>query len=192
MQRPIILLLLGSLLAFPALAEKADRNKPVHLEADRLTVDDAKKVHILQGNVRLSQGTLIIRCEKLVVTQDKEGFQKGIATGGPGGLARFRQKREGLDEYIDGEAERIIHDDKAGKTEFFQRAYVKSGHDEVRGQYISYDGHTENYLVTSGPDASSPAGQTTGRVHAVIQPKSRPESSLPPPSSSSPSSSQEK
>lgn len=170
----ISLLLLGTL-SCAALAEKADRDKPVNLEADRITVDDARKVHVLEGNVQLVQGTLVIRCDKLVITQDGDGFQKGTATGGPGGLARFRQRREGKDEYIDGEAERIVHDGKGEKTEFFQRAHVKSGNDEVRGQYISYDGRTENYVVTSGP-AGTTATATPGkdtRVRAVIQPKPR-------------------
>lgn len=161
------------LTAQPALAERADRDKPVNLEADRITVDDVKKVHIFEGNVQLIQGSLIIRTEKLVVTQDAEGFQKGLASGGEGGLARFRQKREGKNEYVEGEAERIEHDGKAEKTEFFLRAHVKSGQDEVRGQYISYDGKTENYLVSSGP-AGTIAPTVPGkdsRVRAVIQPK---------------------
>ncbi len=172
-------LILACLLSvsLPSMAEKADRDKPVNLEADRITVDDAKKVHVFEGNVQLTQGTLIIRCEKLIVTQDAGGMQNGIATGGPGGLARFRQRREGRDEYVDGEAERIVHDGKAEKTEFFQRARVKSGNDEVRGQYIAYDGKNENYLVTSGP-AGNTAAAVPGkdnRVRAVIQPKNKEE-----------------
>jgi len=90
-----------ALLAFLALAapllhaEKADRSKPVNIEADRVTVDDKNKIHIFEGHVVLTQGTLTIRSDKLVVSQDMEGYQRGIATGGEGGLARFRQKREG-------------------------------------------------------------------------------------------------
>ena len=163
------------LLSQPAVAERADRDKPVNLEADRITVDDIKRVHIFEGKVQLIQGTLTIRTEKLVVTQDSEGFQKGIASGGEGGLAHFRQKREGKDEYVEGEADRIEHDGKAEKTEFFLRAHVTSGQDEVRGQYISYDGKTENYLVTSGPGgtvAPTVAGRDN-RVRAVIQPKKK-------------------
>lgn len=117
---------------------------------------------------------MVIRAEKLVVTQDAEGFQKGIATNGPGGLARFRQKREGIDEYVEGEAERIEHDAKTDKTEFFQRAIVKSGLDEVRGQFVSYDGRTENYVVTSGPGGTSAAAAgKPDRVRAIIQPKDK-------------------
>ena len=118
----------------------------------------------------LVRGTMVIRTDKLVVTQDADGFQKGVAYGGAGGLAHFRQKREGKDEWIDGEAERIEHDAKSEKTDLHVRAYVKSGLDEVRGQYISYDGRTENYLVTSGSQGTTAAGKSD-RVRAVIQPK---------------------
>lgn len=172
--KPLTLLTLLALSGiFPGLAcaEKADRDKPVNLEADRIVIDDVKKQHILEGNVQLMQGTLLIRCERLVVTQDAEGFQRGIATGGAKGLAHFRQKREGKDEYVDGEAERIVHDGKAEKTEFFVRAYVRSGNDEVRGEYILYDGRTENYVVSSNPEGA--AAGSSQRVRAVIQPKSR-------------------
>lgn len=172
------LLALAALLgmSLPALAERADRDKPVNLEADRIIIDDAKKVNVFEGNVQLVQGTLTIRSEKLLVSQDAEGFQNGVASGGPGGLARFRQKREGKDEYVDGEAERIVHDGKTEKTEFFQRARVKSGLDEVRGQYISYDGKNENYLVSSGPAGTiaAPMPGKDNRVRAVIQPKNKP------------------
>jgi lipopolysaccharide export system protein LptA len=166
--------------AGPALAERADREKPVNLEADRITVDDLKKVQVFEGNVQLVQGTLVIRTDRLVVTQDAEGFQQGTAYGGAGGLARFRQKREGKDEFIEGEAERIEYESKAEKAQFYVRAMVRSGLDEVRGQYISYDGKTERYLVTSGPDGTS--AMTAGkpdRVRAVIQSKAAKGTPLP-------------
>ncbi|MCX7179848.1 MAG: lipopolysaccharide transport periplasmic protein LptA [Proteobacteria bacterium] len=167
--------------ALPVCAEKADRDKPVNLDADRITIDDAKKINVFEGNVQLVQGTLVIRSEKLVVTQDAEGYQSGVATGGPGGMARFRQKREGKDEYVEGEAERIVHDGKLEKTEFFKRARVKSGQDEVRGQYISFDSKNENYLVSSAPaGAVAPtAAGTSNRVRAVIQPKNKPATAAP-------------
>jgi lipopolysaccharide export system protein LptA len=165
------LLLTLAALTTPALAERADRDKPVTLEADRITVDDAKQVQVFEGSVVLVQGTLVIRTAKLVVTQDAEGFQKGVAFGGADGLAHFRQKREGKDEYVDGEAERIEYDGQAEKVELFVRAHVISGRDEVRGPYISYDSKTENYLVTGTPGA---AGGKSQRVRAVIQPKNPP------------------
>jgi lipopolysaccharide export system protein LptA len=164
-----LILILGLLGTGTAQAEKADRDKPVQLEAAKVTVDDVKRVHVFEGNVILTQGTLVIRSARLVVSQDGEGFQKGIATSGEGGLARFRQKREGKDEYVEGEGERIEYESRAEKAEFFVRAYVKSGMDEVRGNYIVYDGRTEQYQVTATPGAGPSSRE--GRVTAVIQPK---------------------
>lgn len=159
--------------AAAAHAERADREKPINLDADKITVDDTRKVHIFEGNVQLTQGTLIIKADKIVVTQDANGNQVGVATGGPGGLARFKQKREGRDEYVEGEADRIENDSKTDKSELFGHAKMRSGQDEVRGQYISYDGKTENYLVTNGPNGTVVQGSKTERVHAVIQPKNK-------------------
>jgi len=159
------------LLPLQVMAEKADREKPVNLEADRVTVDDAKKVHIFDGNVTLTQGTLVIRGDRIVVTQDDDGFQKGVATGNP---AKFKQKREGKDEYVEGIGQRIEHNAKTEKTELFEKAWVKSGQDEVKGHYIQYDSLTEQYLVTASKVAGDASpGVPPGRVRAIIQPKNK-------------------
>ena len=165
--------LLASLLSSSALAERADRDKPVLLEADRVMVDDKQQLHVYEGNVLLNQGTLSIRTGRLTVRQDSSGYQKGVATGGANGMASFRQKREASIEYVEGEAERIEHDSRADKTEFFGKARVKSGMDEVSGQYIVYDSKTENYVVTSGPGGTTAAAGSGERVRAVIQPKNK-------------------
>ena len=166
--------LLLTAIALPAQAEKADREKPMNIEADRMSMDDIKKVQVFEGNVIVNQGTMQIRTSRLVVTQDADGFQKGVATGGADGLARFKQKREGVDEYMEGEGERIEHDAREEKTEFFIRGWVKSGEDEVKGPYISYDALTEKYLVTNGSGGQKTAtGAAQARVRAIIQPKGK-------------------
>lgn len=168
----IITLICACQIAGSALAEKADRSKPINLEADKVTVDDRNKVHTYEGNVVLTQGTMIIRAGKVVITQDLEGYQKGVAYAPQGGLAKFRQKREGRDDYVDGEAERIEQDTRTELTKFFNKAWVRSGQDEVRGEYIQYNGVTENYVVTNGPNNTVlPGQQGGGRVRAVIMPK---------------------
>ena len=154
-------------LAGPAQAERADRSKPINLESDRLRVDDAQKTSVFEGKVVMTQGTLSIRADKVTVRQDKDGYQYGSASGNP---AVFRQKRDGADEYIEGEAERIEYDGKLDRVEFFNRARLKrEPADEVRGNYISYDSRTEYFTVTGGgPTAGGTPG---GRGTAVIQPR---------------------
>jgi lipopolysaccharide export system protein LptA len=142
----------------------------VNIESDRMFYDDLRQVNIFEGNVTLTQGTLIIRSNKLVVTQDPEGFQHGTAVSGPGGFAYIRQKRDGVDEYIEGWGETIDYDAKTEQADLIKRARVLRGTDEVRGDTIHYDGRTEFYTVLSGKDVCS-ADSSNCRVHAVIQPK---------------------
>jgi lipopolysaccharide export system protein LptA len=157
-------------------AEKADRDKPVNLEADRVTIDDAKQLAVFEGNVVLTQGTLQIRGDRMEVRQDKEGFKSGVTWGG---LASFRQKREGFDEYIEGWAERLEYDGRAQTMQMFNRAQLTRGQDEVRGNFISYDGRTEFFQVLGGGAQAAAPDNPEGRVRAVIQPKPK----EPPPAS---------
>ena len=155
-------------LSVPAHAEKSDRDKPIQLEADRVTVDDIKQISVFIGNVVLTQGTMIIRGDRLEVRQDREGFRHGTTWGN---LAYIRQKREGMDEFVEGWAERIEYDSRADKVQMFNRAVMKRGEDEVRGNYISYDITTEFFQVMGGGTKTASSGD--GRVRAVIQPKSK-------------------
>jgi len=160
-------------------AERADRDKPVNLEADQVTVDDAKQTATFTGKVVLTQGTLVIRGDRMVVQQDADGFKYGVAYGN---LASFRQKREGYDEYIDGYAERIEYDSKAEKVQMFNRAYLKKSNDDVRGNYISYEIATEFFKVVGGGKQAATESNPEGRVRAVIQPKNKDKPALPAPS----------
>jgi len=153
-----------------AFAEAADRDKPIELEADTVTVNDAKKTSTYKGTVILTQGTLIIRADKLVVREDKEGFQHSTSTGNP---TTFKQKREGKNEYMEGSAQRIEYDGRMDKVQLYTKAWVKRGEDIVYGDYISYDANAEYAEVIGGAKSES-AGSGSGRVKAIIQPKNKP------------------
>jgi lipopolysaccharide export system protein LptA len=170
-RRPIAVLSLLLALATAAHAERDDRDKPVSIEADRMLADDQKQTAVFEGSVVLTQGTFVLRADKLTVRQNAQGFQTGVAVGAP---ATFRQKRDGVDEWIEGEAQRIEYDGKAERVELFDKARVSREKDEVRGNYISYDSRTEVFRVQPSKDASGPPGRE-GRVRAVIQPKKKDE-----------------
>jgi len=171
MNSRIAIPLILAMLSQPVLAERADRDKPLQLEASRISIDDAKKIQILEGDVIVIKGTMMLRADRVVITEDQYGFQKGAAFGGKDGLARIRQKREGKDEYSEGEAERIEYNTNSEVAEFFHRAWVRSGEDQVKGDYIWYDGISEKYLVTAGQNRDPKA--PPARVRAIIQPKNK-------------------
>jgi len=147
-------------------AEQADRNKPVSIEADRLTVDDIKKESVFEGNVTVSQGTLWLKADKVVVRQDAGGFNYAFAYGKP---AHFRQKRDDSDEYVEGQGERLEYDGKADKMHVYTNAEIHKGADEVKGDYITYDATNGFYQVVGGPSVTTPLNPK-GRVRATIQP----------------------
>jgi lipopolysaccharide export system protein LptA len=149
-------------------AEKADKDKPVNIEADKLAIDDIKKESVFEGNVVFTQGTLLLKADRVVVRQDPQGFNYGFAFGKP---AYFRQKREGFDEYVEGNAERLEYDGKQDKVQLFANAHIRKGLDEVRGDYISYDSVTEFYQVIGGGKTAATPANPSGRVQVTIQPR---------------------
>jgi lipopolysaccharide export system protein LptA len=165
-RQALLLALLAGFSSISALAEKTDRTKPVNVEADKLTIDDNKKESIFEGNVTLTQGSLMLKADRIVVKQDAQGFNYGFAYGRP---AYFRQKREGFDEYIEGYSERLEYDGRKDKMQMFTNAEIRKGTDEVKGDYISYDAVTEFYLVIGGRSVAT-TGNPKGRVRATIQP----------------------
>lgn len=167
-----LILLAFSLLGFSGLAfaEAADRDKPIDLEADSVKVDDAKQTSTYSGNVILTQGTLVIHADKLIVREDKEGFQHSTSLGNP---TTFKQKREGKNEYMEGSAQRIEYDGRMDKVQLYTKAWVKRGEDIVHGDYIMYDANAEYAEVIGGGSQAATSGTSNGRVRATIQPKNK-------------------
>lgn len=159
------------LIAASVHAEKADRDKPTQIEANRMSADDTRRVNIFEGNVVLTKGTIAVQADRILVRQDAEGFQHTTATGSP---VRFRQRMDPKDgeregRWLEGEARRIEINDREQKVELFDAARVNRGGDEVAGDYILVDQASDFFSVSSGK------GQPGGRVKAVIQPKPAPD-----------------
>lgn len=160
----LLILMLATALPLPVLAEKADRDKPVHLEADNVTLDDIKKLSVFQGNVVLIQGTLMMRADRIEARQNGEGLQSVSASGRP---VSFRQKRDGIDEYIEGYAYQVEFDNLQSLLSLSGEARLRKGDDEIRGSLITYDAKTEFYKVAGQQNVQGPGS----RVRVVIRPK---------------------
>ncbi len=171
--RAAVALCLGLLTAASAaLADKTDRNQPLSFAADSAKVDEQKQLNVLSGNVEITKGTIVIRANQVEVRQTPQGQQSAVATGWPGKRAYFRQKREGSDEYIEGEAERLEYDSRTDTVKLVNRAVMRRFRgsllaDEVAGNTISYDNTSEVFQVLGGPDSAAPAG----RVRGVLTPR---------------------
>jgi lipopolysaccharide export system protein LptA len=161
----------------PAHAERADREKPVNIEADKMTADDNKKSTHFEGRVILTQGTIRLTADDMTVREDADGFKFATAYGNP---VTFRQKREGVNEWVDGMAQRVEYNGKLDRIELFDKALVRRDKDEIRGNYLSYDTKTE-FLQARGAGDSGQASPN-GRVHVTLQPKNDKTKPVAPPS----------
>ncbi len=174
-----LLMTMALLLAIPALAEKADRDKPMNAESDALRYDDLKQSSIFTGNVIITKGSILIRGARVDVFQDAQGYQQAVVIAEPGKLAYYRSKRDGVDEVIEGEGERIEYDSQADNVRFIRKAVLRryvSGKlaDESNGALIRYENTTDVFTVDGSPQPVRTASNPSGRVRALLAPRAAP------------------
>jgi lipopolysaccharide export system protein LptA len=168
--------LILSLLSTPLWAERADRLKPMTIEADHFVHDEARRISRFQGKVILNKGTLQIRADELEVIEDRAGYQSATALGKP---VHFKQKREAVNEMIEGNALKLFYSAREETVRLEESAEMRrviegKAADLMQGELIVYDSRKERYEVSrsaASPNAAPQATNPSGRVRVVIQPK---------------------
>jgi lipopolysaccharide export system protein LptA len=167
-------MLAASLVCVPAHAEKADRSKPMVVEADRPgTVDLQRQVVVFNGNVSISQGSMVMRAERVEMREMPDGYRAATALGSPGKPATWRQRRDGLDEVVEGSADRIEFDGRADTMRFLGNGAVRrlragAVADEITGGSIVWDNTAEVFKVEGG---ATSATNPSGRVRVILSPR---------------------
>jgi lipopolysaccharide export system protein LptA len=165
-----------------ARAEKADRSKPMVVEADRPgTVDLQRQVVVFNGNVSISQGTMVMRAERVEMREMPDGYRAATALGSPGKPATWRQRRDGVDEVVEGSADRIEFDGRADTLRFSGNGAVRrlragAVADEITGGSIVWDNTAEVFRVEGGAKSIT---NPTGRVRVILSPRADPPASAP-------------
>ena len=159
--------------ATAALAEKADRDKPIFFNGDTAGADFGTKGGELVGNVVVTQGTLTIHADRIVFHQNPDNTLSATAYGNP---VSFREKRDGSDEFNEGYAQRVVYDGRKRFVELFDRALLKRTGDEIRSNYISYNAETDVFKAEGRPDTTPPRANDAPlgpRVRGVFQPQAK-------------------
>jgi len=188
-------LLAGSVAALAALApaahaERADRTKPMSIDSSGQTPDVVnlnKHSAVFTGNVVITQGTLVIHADRVEVSEDADGQRLGYAFGSADKPATFRQKRDGDDEYSEGEAQKIEYDSAANRVRFVGAAHLRMLKgtvvtDQASAALITYDTAADTIALNSDGTRSAGDATTTtsnGRTTVVFTPKAA--ASAPPP-----------
>jgi lipopolysaccharide export system protein LptA len=185
-------LLLQLIVQGAAWAEKADRDKPMNIEADAMRYDDLRQLSVFTGQVVLSKGSILIRGGRVEVRQDAEGFQYGTVSAEAGRSAYYRQKREGVDETLEGQADSIEYNGKTDSVRLVHKAELRrlrggKLNDEFSGQLITYDNTRDVFAIDGTPppaalgtsNATSSGGSR--RIRAMLTPHSQGNGSTPSP-----------
>ncbi|MEG0821488.1 MAG: lipopolysaccharide transport periplasmic protein LptA [Burkholderiaceae bacterium] len=162
-------------LAGAAVAETADKSKPIQVNADRLDADEVKQTAVYAGNVRVTQGTMTITGARMELKEDPEGYRTVIVTVPAGELVTFRQRRDpktpGIEEWIDGHGEKLVYDERADRVTLSTRAKLRrlengEQRDETTGQEIVYDMRNARSSVDGAAN-----GKPGSRVSTTIAPR---------------------
>ncbi|MCR2745154.1 lipopolysaccharide transport periplasmic protein LptA [Limnobacter parvus] len=167
---------LAGMLAMGSAAQalQSDKQQPTTIDANQMTYNEKSNVNVFSGNVLLTRGSLVIRGDKLTLTERSDGTQFAKVEGKP---ARFKQQRDsetpGEVLLINGTGNSIEFDgDKSIVTLTGGASIQKSTNgqltESISGNKITYEQNTEFLNVLGTP------GKTGGsRVQAVIKPKTQ-------------------
>lgn len=154
-------LLLLLLVSTTALALSTDRDQPIELEADQAELDNATGVSVYSGNVIVTQGSMRLEADRLVLHTEGGDLQTIEATGEP---AYFRTRPDGEEKDVEGGGRRIDYSSVDSKVVLTGDAWVNQGKDELRGARIEYDIDADRVVASR-----EPAGD--GRVRIILQPR---------------------
>ena len=160
------LILLALVLNFsPALmALPTDKDAPVEIEADSADIDGKTNTTTYRGKVRIRQGSMELRADKVVI--EFQGRKPSIltATGNP---ARFRQQAAKDKDWVTGQGKTIVYRIDSEELVLTGDAVLTQNDDSFRSDRIVYD------RVKARLKAGA-AAKGSERVKVIIHPEGNP------------------
>jgi lipopolysaccharide export system protein LptA len=142
--------------------------------------DEAKLLTQFTGKVVATKGSLVLRAARMEVQQDSQGRQVAKLWAAPSERVFFRQKREGLNEYTEGESEEVTYDNQADVVTLTRRAEMRilrgtEVANQLQGHSIVFNNITEVITVDGQPSQTAER-----RVRATLVPRGRTPDTAPP------------
>ena len=141
-------------------ALSTDKDQPIQLEADSVEIDEAKGISIYQGNVHITQGSLVIWADKMWIHRNPKGIEKIITEGNP---TRFRQLMDNSPEEVRGSAKKAELYLETDELRLSQDARIEQGKDSFVSDRIIF-------LRSKSQVKAGSSAQGKERVKVVIEP----------------------
>ncbi len=150
-------LIIAALLGTQAWAKADDRTKPININADASEYDEKAGTQVLSGNVEISQGSMVIKADRIKVELRNNALYRISGTGNP---IRFQQLTEN-DELMRGQSNEISYNTQTSEITFKGDAEFERPGQKFTGHTISYNMEELTFKAT---------GNNKGRVNIVLQP----------------------
>ncbi|MCD8523591.1 MAG: lipopolysaccharide transport periplasmic protein LptA [Saccharospirillaceae bacterium] len=159
-----------------ALALPDDWQQEMTILSDRAELDRKAGVVIYEGNVVLTQGTLRIESDRLLIIRSGDTLEKAIAEGHSDKPARYQQQINPGKPLTKAHGKRIDYFAQRREITLQGNAQLQQDGNQFSGERILYD-MTKETVTASGSTHTS--GQTNGdsekqRIKVVIQPQTSP------------------
>ncbi len=140
------IIIIACLSLTPALihARSGDSRQPMHVEADTAEFDDNTGISIYRGNVRVTQGTMVLTGNVVTVIAPNQQIEKITSEGQ---LATFHQLTDD-GEAIDAEGEFMEYDRLNNKLILLRKAKIQQESHSLSSERIEYD--TITRIVDAG------------------------------------------
>jgi len=166
-------LLLFILLFFtlPALTRAAEIVEKTFIDADHMHMNIISGKSVYTGNVKISQGELVLTGDKVTVERSSEEIERITVIGKP---AKYNHITE-AGESIKAQSEHMLYIANQNKLIMTINAHLQQPDLKLSSQKITYD--TEKKIVIAGgSEGAAAANKTkqTQRVNIVITPKKSP------------------
>ena len=132
------LILAGSLLAasLPAMALTGDTDQPIHIESDQQSLDMQGNIVTFTGNVIVTQGSIKINADKVVVTRPSGEKGKEVIDG-YGKPATFYQMQDS-GKPVKGHALKMHYELQNDFVVLTDNAYLEQVDSNIKGDKITY------------------------------------------------------
>jgi lipopolysaccharide export system protein LptA len=155
----------------PVTALPEDREQPIRITADSASRFETTGETHYTGNVELTQGSLRINADRIVVQQPQNGAGVIIATGNPARLKQTPTEQRGP---VSASAERIEYRQDLDTVKLVRNARIEQEGAVVTGAIIDYEVNAQQVKARAAVSA-----EDNQRVEVIIPPGALERSSEP-------------
>lgn len=164
--------LFGLVLPLGAAALENDPRQPIEIEADLMTLDQQSGISTYRGNIKLTQGSIRITAEELILHSENGRLQRMEILGNEKAPAMFHQSTDD-GEQAQGQARRIEYTAADSRMVLLGQAELLQGNNHIRSARIDYNTERNSFVAGRASEQSqtAPANQPDERVRIVITPQ---------------------